>query len=120
MALIPFAVLWLAYQCGWYGFCTIKPICGVGFTDLILPNKMAKVDGLIQNPQACDSSQNPLNNVPPGSDKCVGNTCVGGGQIFGGGTTPNTTAPNNQSQPAQLIPNAPAGDANTGTGAIFV
>lgn len=44
MALIPFAVLWLAYQVGWYGFTTIAPYCGVGFADLMLPGKMAVVD----------------------------------------------------------------------------
>jgi hypothetical protein len=47
MALIPFAVLWFAYQLGWYGFTTIYPVCGVGFTDLILPNRIGTVDGML-------------------------------------------------------------------------
>ena len=124
MALIPFAVLWLAYQCGWYGFCTIKPVCGVGFTDLILPGKMAKVDGYLQaaagdkqDMSLCDKS--PLSSVAPGGDVCAGNTCVGGGQVFGGNSTNN--APQTATQPpqqAQLIPNVPT--ETGGSNARFV
>jgi hypothetical protein len=42
MAIIPFAVLWMAYQLGWYGYATIAPWCGVGFADLMLPGSKGK------------------------------------------------------------------------------
>ena len=48
MALIPFAVLWLAYQFGWYGVTNIMGFCGIGFTDLLLPGKESYVDGILK------------------------------------------------------------------------
>jgi len=47
MALIPFAVLWLAYQFGWYGVTEIMGYCGIGFMDLIMPGKTAHVDEIL-------------------------------------------------------------------------
>lgn len=52
MALLPFVVLLFAYQLGWYGYATLQqPVTGgcIGFTDLLLPGNISKVDNCIKN-----------------------------------------------------------------------
>lgn len=52
MIFLPLAVIWFGYQLGWYGYATIQqPVNGgcVGFVDLIMPSKVAKVDACIQS-----------------------------------------------------------------------
>jgi len=103
MALVPFAVLWLAYQFGWYGFTTIYPVCGVGFTDLILPNRMVKVDQYLAASMANKSANAALcgtNDCGPGGTPTGDGGCVSPGIPF----TPNPT-PQAPTTPTQQAPN---------------
>lgn len=59
--ILAIGLFWFAYQLGWYGYATLQqPVSGgcIGFTDLMLPGAINKVDNCIQNSWGVSSSPN--------------------------------------------------------------
>jgi len=47
MILIPLGIIWTGYALGWFGYAMTQGQ-GIGFADLIMPSRVAKVDALIK------------------------------------------------------------------------
>lgn len=47
MILIPLSVIWAGYTLAWFGYAMTKGQ-GIGFTDLIIPSRVSKVDAAIK------------------------------------------------------------------------